>query len=80
MTKTRKKRVSYQQVEAGLNPMRDWAQEWYRYVSPEMYIRECKEATGLADWKIAKDLGIDSGCEVTAATVRNWRVRGEKNG
>ena len=77
---TRKKRITYEQVEGGLNWINgkgfaDWHGEW---ITPTQYILACKEATGLADWKIAKDLSVDSGVEVAAVTVRLWRKKGEK--
>lgn len=44
-------------------------------MDPGSYLRELKEATGLADWKLAHDLKMDSGCEVAVATVALWRKR-----
>ena len=76
--KTRKKRITYEQVDAGLN--RYLLSDRLPIVTPIQYILECKRETGLADWKIAKDLGVDSGVEVAVGTVRLWRVKGEKNG
>ena len=75
MAKPRKSRVSYEMVEAGLNRHLHYA-DWERYLTPVQYIRVLKRETGLADWKIASDLGKDAGVEVTAATVRNWRLKG----
>lgn len=76
MVKTRKKHITYAQVDAGLN--RYLLSNRLPVITPTQYVLECKEATGLADWKIARDLGIDSGVEVAAVTVRLWRVKGEK--
>ena len=74
--KTRKKRITYEQVDAGLN--RYLLSNRLPIVTPIQYILECKRETGLADWKIAHDLGVDSGVEVGRTTVRLWRVKGEK--
>ena len=73
----RKKRITYEQVDAGLN--RYLLSNRLPVVTPTQYIRECKEATGLADWKIAKDLSVDSEVEVAAVTVRLWRVKGGRD-
>lgn len=72
----RKPRISYGQVSAGLlrpgmNPLG---------VDPIDYILACKEATGIADWKIAHDLSVDSGVKVATPTVALWRKKGEKDG
>ena len=82
MVRARKKRITYEQVEGGLNWIAgkgfvDWHGEW---ITPSQYIIQLKRETGVADWKIAHDLKVDSGVEVTRVTVWNWRKKGEKNG
>lgn len=78
----RKKRINYFDVRKGLcRPWCDFGLDTSEYqCDPATYIRTLKRETGLADWKIAHDLGVDSGVEVAATTVRLWRVKGEKNG
>lgn len=74
--RTRKKHITYAEVDAGLNKY--LLSNRLPVISPIEYILQLKRETGLADWKIAKDLAVDSGVEVAVPTVRLWRVRGEQ--
>lgn len=74
----RKKRITYEQVDAGLN--RYPLSNRLPVVTPAQYIMECKRQTGVADWKLAHDITVDSGVEVSRQVVYLWRRKAEKNG
>ncbi len=67
-----RKYVTYAKVCAGLNPWDKGGWVHKDYYSPTQYLTQLRAATGLSWAKLAHDLSVDSGYELSKQTARRW--------
>ena len=74
-TKPRKKYVRYKDVQEGLHRPgigQCGLLDTTIACNPKTYVRYLRRETGLSYPKIAHDLRVDSGCDVSDGTVAKW--------